>query len=259
MVVEHGSPGSRHLFRGLVRVASQNGLRMIGYDRPGYGGSTAHPGRVVADCAGDVTAVAGKLGISRLALWGVSGGGPCALACAALLPDLVIAACVFASIGPYGEPGLDYLEGMGDDDREDVRLFFEDRARAREKFRADAVGWMSGQGGAGALLEGWGDLAGTDAAHGREFAEDLVLGWREGMSRGDQGWWDDEVSHLGAWGFEVGAIRVPVQLWHGLADAFVPPGHGRWLAGRIPGVDAHFPEADGTAWRRTTAPRLVSG
>jgi len=186
VVVEHGSPGSRHLFRGVVRVASQNGLRMIGYDRPGYGGSTAHPGHVVADCAGDVTAIAGKLGITRLMLWGtsVSGGGPCALACAALLPDLVVAACVFAPIGPHGEPGLDYLEGMGEGDREDVRLFFEDRAQAREKFRANALAWMSGQGGAEALLERWGDLAEADAAHSREYAEDLVLSPGQG---GDDG------------------------------------------------------------------------
>jgi pimeloyl-ACP methyl ester carboxylesterase len=244
VVVAHGTPGSRHLFRGLVRVASQNGLRMIGYDRPGYAGSTAQPGRVVADCAGDVTAVASQLGIRRLALWGVSGGGPCALACAALLPDLVTAACVFASIGPYGGPGLDYLEGMGESENEDVRLFFEDRAQAREKFRADAAAWMPGPGVAEALLDRWGDLAETDAAHSREFAEDLVLGWREGMSAGDQGWWDDEVSHLSAWGFDVDAIRVPVQLWHGRADTMVPLGHGQWLAGQIPGVDAHFPEAD---------------
>ncbi len=206
-----------------------------------------------------MTAVAGKLGITRLALWGVSGGGPCALACAALLPDLVVAACVFASIGPHGEPGLDYLEGMGEGDREDVRLFFEDRAQAREKFRANALAWISGQGGAEALLERWGDLAETDAAHSREYAEDLVLGWHEGMRAGDQGYWDDEVSHLTAWGFEVNAIRVPVQLWHGLADTFVPSGHGRWLAERIPGVDTHFPRPTATALRQTTATRLVSG
>jgi pimeloyl-ACP methyl ester carboxylesterase len=245
VVVEHGTPGSRHLFRGLVRAGSQHGLRMIGYDRPGYGGSTAQPGRIVADCAGDVAAIAGQLGISRLAVWGVSGGGPCALASAALLPDLVMAACVFASVGPYGEPGLDFFDGMDQDDREEVRLFFEDRAQAREKFRADMEAWLSASGSADAVLERFGDLKDTDAAHSREFAEDLVAGWHEGLRNGDQGCWDDEVSHLSAWGFDVGAIRVPVQLWHGLADTTVAPGHGRWLAGQIPGVDGQFTEADG--------------
>ena len=245
VVVEHGSPGSRHLSPGLVRMASQNGLRMIGYDRPGYGGSTAQPGRVVADCAADVAAIAGTLGVVRLAAWGVSGGGPCALASAALLPDLVIAACVFASLGPYGEPGLDWLQGMGEDDREEVRLFFEDRAQAREKFRVDTAAWINEQGEAGDLLARWGDQAETDAAHSRELAEYLVRGWREGLRSGDQGYWDDHASHLSPWGFDVGAIGVPVQLWHGLSDTFVPPSHGQWLARQIPGVEKHFPEADG--------------
>src|SRR5208282_1824181 len=68
------------------------GLRLIGYDRPGYGGSTPQPGRTVADCASDVRAICAGLGIDRLAMWGVSGGGPHVLACAALLPDLVTAA-----------------------------------------------------------------------------------------------------------------------------------------------------------------------
>jgi len=218
---------------------------MIGYDRPGYGGSTVQPGRVVTDCVGDVTAIADKLGIGRLALWGVSGGGPFTLASAALLPDRVVAACVFASVAPYGERGLDYFEGMGEDDREEVRLFFEDRAQARQKFSADAAAWMNEVGTAEALLERFGDQAETDAAHSREFAEDLVTGWREGLCNGDEGWWDDWVCHLSPWGFELSAIRVPVQLWHGMADTFVPPAHGRWLADHIPGVDAHFPEADG--------------
>jgi len=245
VVAEHGTPGSGRLFRGLLRAAGQNGLRLIGYDRPGYGGSTAQPGRVVADCAGDVTAIADKLGLGRLALWGVSGGGPFTLAAAALLPDRAAAACVFASVGPYGVPGLDYFEGMGEDDRAEVRLFFEDRTRAREKFRADAAAWIKESGTVEALLERFGDLAETDPAHSRELAEDLVAGWHEGIRNGDQGWWDDWVCHLSPWGFELSAIRVPVQLWHGMADTFVPPAHGRWLADHIPGVDAHFPEADG--------------
>jgi pimeloyl-ACP methyl ester carboxylesterase len=67
------------------------GLRLIGYDRPGYGGSTPQPGRTVADCAADVRAICAELGIDRLAMWGVSGGGPHLLAWAALLPDLVTA------------------------------------------------------------------------------------------------------------------------------------------------------------------------
>jgi len=106
--------GSRHLPPAALRLAGGKGLRLIGVDPPGYGGSTAQPGRRIADSATDARAIANALGITRLAVWGISGGGPIALACAALLPDLAFAACVFASLGPYGEPGLDFLDFLSE-------------------------------------------------------------------------------------------------------------------------------------------------
>jgi pimeloyl-ACP methyl ester carboxylesterase len=88
-----------------VADAAGRGLRLISYDRPGYGGSTPQPGRSIADCAGDVRAICAALGIDRLAMWGWSGGGAHLLACAALLPDLVVAAASLASLAPYGPKG----------------------------------------------------------------------------------------------------------------------------------------------------------
>jgi pimeloyl-ACP methyl ester carboxylesterase len=82
-------------------------LRLISYDRPGYGGSAPQPGRSVADCAADVRAICAALGIERLGMWGISGGGPHVLACAALLPDLVAAAASLASPALWGAEGLD--------------------------------------------------------------------------------------------------------------------------------------------------------
>src|SRR5215472_5933913 len=86
VLVHAGTPNSRHLYPPNVADAAARGLRLISYDRPGYGGSTPCPGRTVADCAGDVRAVCASLGIDRLVTWGISGGGPYALGCAALLP-----------------------------------------------------------------------------------------------------------------------------------------------------------------------------
>jgi pimeloyl-ACP methyl ester carboxylesterase len=93
------------LFASAVAEGRKLGFRLIGYDRPGCGGSTAMPGRVIADCAVDVQAIMTGLGITRAAAWGSSGGGPYALATAAKLPAAVTAVCLFASIGPYGMPG----------------------------------------------------------------------------------------------------------------------------------------------------------
>src|SRR5215471_8175296 len=113
VLVHTGTPNSRLLYGPNVTDAAARGLRLIGYDRPGYGGSDPQPGRTVADCAADVRAICAALGIGRLAMWGISGGGPHVLACAALLPDLVVAAASLASLAPSDAEGLDYYAGMG--------------------------------------------------------------------------------------------------------------------------------------------------
>src|SRR5438552_13483611 len=80
VLVHGGTPNSRHLYGPNVADAAECGLRLISYDRPGYGNSTPHPGYAVADCASDVRAICAALEIDRLAMWGFSGGGPCLLA-----------------------------------------------------------------------------------------------------------------------------------------------------------------------------------
>src|SRR5215210_4113062 len=114
ILVHNGTPGSRLLYHPWVKDAETRGIRLISYDRPGYGGSTPQPGRTVASAANDVAAIANELELSRLSVWGVSGGGPHALACAALLPNLVVAAAALASPAPYQADGLDWLAGMGE-------------------------------------------------------------------------------------------------------------------------------------------------
>jgi pimeloyl-ACP methyl ester carboxylesterase len=245
VLVHNGTPNSRHLFDPIAADAAARGLRLIGYDRPGYGGSSPQPGRSVADCAADVRAICAGLGLGRLAMWGISGGGPHVLACAALLPDLVVAAASLASLAPADAQGLDWFEGMGQDNVDDFKLQQSDKAAARAKLATEREQTIA------ASAE---DLAGmlktlltpADAAVlTGEFAEYLAWTGREGLAPGDQGWWDDGEAFTGAWGFELSAIRVPVLLLHGREDQFVPFGHGRWLAARIPGVEARLLDEDG--------------
>src|SRR3954451_11864101 len=101
-----GTPGSSTIYARHARDAEERGIRLFSYDRPGYGGSTRHEGRTVADCAADAEAVCNALGIDRFCVWGISGGGPHTLALAALLPDRVAAAASLAAVGPYGGDGL---------------------------------------------------------------------------------------------------------------------------------------------------------
>jgi pimeloyl-ACP methyl ester carboxylesterase len=244
VLVHMGTPGSRHLYGPAVRDGAARGLRLISYDRPGYGGSSPQPGRTVADCAGDVRAICAELGIGRLATWGISGGGPHVLACAALLPDLVTAAASLASPAPYGADGLDYFAGMGQDNIDGTRLFLADETAARAQTDKDREELLAASPeDVAKVMESL--LTPADAAVLRgDLAEYLVSSAQDGLAPGSQGWHDDECM-VRPWGFDLAAITVPVLLLHGRQDMFVPFGHGEWLAAHIPGVEARLLDHDG--------------
>jgi pimeloyl-ACP methyl ester carboxylesterase len=240
-----GTPNSRHLYGPAQDDAARRGLRLISYDRPGYGGSSPHPGHTVGDCARDVTDICDALGLDQVAVWGISGGGPRALACAALLPDRVAAAACLASPAPWGAEGLDWFADMGQDNVDDFRMMLSDPVAARAKLDRDREEYLTvtpdALAGALATL-----LTPTDAAVlTGAMAEYLAHCDHEGLAPGGQGWWDDGVALLDPWGFELDDIAVPVLLLHGREDRFVPFGHGRWLAAHIPGVDARLLDHDG--------------
>jgi pimeloyl-ACP methyl ester carboxylesterase len=245
VLVHNGTPNSRLLFNAEVESAERQGIRLIGYDRPGYGGSSRRAGRTVADCAGDVRAIAAALGLDRLAIWGISGGGPHAIASAALLPDLVPAVAVIASPAPWGADGLDYFAGMGELNVEDTKLQLEDPVAARAKCEQDREDMLAL--GRDDVLEYLRTLLSPpDAAVlTGDLADYLVESIRSGLAPGSDGWWDDGVAFLAPWGFELDSIETPVLLRHGRQDRFVPFGHGEWLARRIPGVQAELTDDDG--------------
>jgi pimeloyl-ACP methyl ester carboxylesterase len=245
VLVHNGMPNSRLLFAGDVESARKYGIRLISYDRPGYGGSTRQPGRTVADCAEDVRAIAAALGLDRLAVWGVSGGGPHAIACAALLPDLVACVGVLASSAPWGAEGLDYFSGMGELNVEDISLLLEDPVGARAKCERDRVQMLTQT--LPELMESLKTLlAPVDAAVlTGELGQYLIDSVRSGLAPGSDGWWDDGLAMMNPWGFDIGVIRTPVLLLHGRHDRFVPFAHGEWLARAIPGVEARLSDTDG--------------
>jgi pimeloyl-ACP methyl ester carboxylesterase len=239
-----GTPNSRHLYGPHARDAAERGLRLLSYDRPGYGGSSPQPGRSVADCAGDVRAICAELGVDRLAMWGISGGGPHVLACAALLPDLVTAVASLASLAPFGAAGVDYFDGMGQDNVDDIRLYLADEAAARAKLDKDRGDFL-GASPEDLVRSMESLLTPVDAAVVRsEMGEYLAASMQDGLAPGSQGWWDDNCS-IRPWGFEVSDIAVPVLVLHGRQDRFVPFGHGEWLAAHIPGAQARLSDDEG--------------
>jgi len=245
VLVHGGTPYSRNLYGPHLEVALEQGIRLISYDRPGYGGSTPHSGRSIADCAADVRAIADALDIDRFAIWGISGGGPHALACAARLPDRLVAVASLASPAPYDAPGLDYFAAMGELNVDDTKLMLDDPTAAKAKTVSDREGMLT------ATADGIREfmqtlLTATDAAvMTGELAEHLMQNMKDGLAPGIEGWWDDGWAMLHPWGFDVTAITVPMMLWHGRQDKFVPFQHGEWSAQQIPGVDAHLTAEDG--------------
>jgi pimeloyl-ACP methyl ester carboxylesterase len=240
-----GSPSSRLIHTHDAEVAAQMGVRLLSYDRPGYGGSTRDEGRTVASCTADVRAIAAGLGIERLGVYGISGGGPHALACAALLADLVPAVGVLASVAPWGAERLDFFDGMGESNVEDTELYFADRAASRAKCESDRIEALEAD--VDGVIESLRSLLSPvdTAVLTGELARYLVEAMQLALAPSADGWWDDGVAHLSPWGFELESISTPVLLLHGREDRFVPFGHGQWLAARVPGVEARLTDDDG--------------
>lgn len=245
VLVHNGTPSSALLYDVWDADACSRGIRLIGYDRPGYGGSTPRPGRRVADAAEDVAAIAGALGIKRLLVWGISGGGPHALACAALLPDLVVAAASLAAVAPYPVEGLDWLAGMGADNIEEFGAALKSRQALQQFVEQAAPGMLNGD--AASLVQAMRSLLCQPDVEvmTEEFAQYLINATREGNLVRRDGWVDDDIAFITPWGFDPGQIRIPLLLMHGGQDQMVPFPHGKWLAGRIPGVETRFLPDDG--------------
>ena len=243
-VFHHGTPGAGLHLDAFTDAASTRGLRTVMYSRPGYGSSTSHPGRSVADAAADVAAILDALGADTFVTAGWSGGGPHALACSALLGPRCRAAVTIAGAAPADGDGLDFLDGMADENVEEFTLAMKG---------ADALDeWMSAVGGIFAQVQGsdvaeslGGLLSEVDKRFlTDEFADYLAASIRTGLASGTAGWRDDDLAFVKPWGFDLDDVgRVAV--WQGNEDRMVPFSHGQWLAKRIPGAESRLREDEG--------------
>ena len=231
VVWHHGTPNIGTPPTPLLDHADRLGLRLVGYDRPGYGGSTARPDRTVASAASDTATVVDALDAPhtvdasqpgrRFAVLGHSGGGPHALACAALLPDRVVAAVSISGLAPY-DPARDaeWFAGFSDLGAASLRAAVAGRA-AKEAYES---------------VEHDGDFGFIDADAA---AFDREWGWimevvRPALAAGPAPLIDDDLAYVRAWGFDPSGIRTPVRLVHGGLDRVVPAAHSEQLAQGIP-------------------------
>jgi pimeloyl-ACP methyl ester carboxylesterase len=241
----NGTPSGVGARQSDVEIVAARGLRYVTYARPGYADSTRLPGRSVSDIASDVRELAGELGVSRLHVLGWSGGGPHALACAALLPDLVAGAATVAGVAPFDAEGLAWLDGMAPENLDEFGAAVAGPKELETSLEAFAPHIASAT--AGSIADALGELVPEvdRAALTGDFAEFIAAVTRDSVRTGIWGWFDDDMAFVRDWGFDLSAIEVPVTIWQGSQDKMVPFAHGRWLVDHVPGARARLIDGEG--------------
>jgi len=234
IVFHHGTPFSAAPDQRAIDAATAQGMRMMVISRPGYAGSTVKPGRTVSDVVRDVEAVLDLLGHAHFYTVGWSGGGPHALACAALLPDRCMAAATLGGVAPFDAAGLDWLGGMAEENIEEFTAAQHGQPALEALLSRAAPGLADVT--PGELVGSLGTLLSDVDKEGftGEIAWYLAAAMRAALSNGTDGWRDDDLAFVRPWGFEVTTAGAPVAIWQGEQDRMVPPSHGRWLADHIP-------------------------
>jgi pimeloyl-ACP methyl ester carboxylesterase len=215
----HGTPNLGPPPEPLYR----DGVRWLGFDRPGYGGSADRPGRDVAAMAGLVAQIADALSLDRFGVMGHSGGGAPALACGALLSGRVIGVVSVSSPAPYRADELDWFAGMHRVVREELGAAVRGREALAALLERDEFDpEMFDPSDHAALAGAWSWL-------------NSVVG--PALANGPGGMIDDDLATVSDWGFDPTEVRAPTLVLHGERDRMIPVAHGRWLASRVPGAE----------------------
>lgn len=244
VVQHHGTPGSGLGYPPDNELGRERGLRIIRYDRAGYGGSTPKPGRSVVDVVADIEDVLDAFDVERYASLGGSGGCPHSFACGARSARCLAAGAIAAPT-PYPAEGLDWLAGMGEENVVEFHAALGGPEKLEPYLEGEAAKLRAAK--PEEVKEVWATvLPPVDAA---VLTGDRAEHWKRSndraLAQGIAGWRDDDIAFTKPWGFELSEIRVPTLLWQGVQDLMVPVAHAHWLAERIPGVEAHISSEDG--------------
>ncbi len=225
-------------------TAAAENIRVLTYDRPGYGHSTPKPGRRVADSPADAELILDAWDLEECASAGISGGGAHALAAAALLPGRVRCVAVLSGAAPIDAEGLHFTDGLtatnvAATEHPDIERAAEldEMEPERQRILADPKA---------ALQRYTAEMpqADRDVLRTHPWIERYVAdGMREAVVVSGEGWLDDSLAWSEPWGFDPGSISVPVSIWHGRDDTASPLAHGQWIARNIEGAELR--ELDG--------------
>jgi pimeloyl-ACP methyl ester carboxylesterase len=228
----HGTPGTTRTMKSLAGLSDFGEFFVVTTSRPGYGRSSRNEGRSVASVIPDLHAVLDHFGRDEYVALGWSGGGPHALASAALDPRCH-SAVALASVAPT-DADFDWTEGMGPENLEEFALAQEGGAAYEELMSAtgDILGAVTKDN----IVELMGGLLSEpdrDALSDGDVRELFAVGLGYGFVNGWRGYFDDNVAVTAPWGFDVSDITVPVHLFYGDDDLMVPAPHGTWLSKHV--------------------------
>ncbi len=240
LVMHHGTPSDSTTFADWHEDCAARHIRLICMSRPGYAGSPRMAGRSVADIAALTAELLDHLGHTEFHTAGWSGGGPPARACTALLADRCRGAAILAGVGPYGEPDLDFLAGMGPENIEEFNASLQGEATLRAWKEANVQSFRTVTGPELAAAFG-GLVPPIDQAElTGPYAEAMATEMRRALSGGFDGWIDDDLAFIRPWGFDLATITIPTSIWQGDLDLMVPHQHATWLAAHIPAAQLHM-------------------
>lgn len=244
VIALHGTPGSRYMFALIDEGARARGLRVIAPERPGYGLSDAHRFEALSETADDIEALADALDLDRVVLIGVSGGGPHAVAAAALLRQRVLRMALVGPVGPTdGEHvHMSHLH----------QFIFNYLAPSHHAAGAFFLGlramldWAPGT-AYHLLLQRVTDTD-RDVLVTPEVRANLQATLREGLRHSVEGPLQDLRLYCGAWNLSLGEIDTPTILWQGSKDTVVPPQAAYSLARTLPNCRLEVIEEAGHYW-----------
>jgi len=242
----HGFPNSRLNAAPGAEAARRARVRLIAFDRPGFGRSDFQRGRTIAGWVDDVVAATDQLGLDRFAVIGYSGGGPYAVACAARIPQRITALALVSALAPLAVP--DAVRGFPLVTRLFLRLW-----RVLPWLTRPGI-WLIGLQvrrapekaivGAGRAAPPADKAVLSRPEVRAAFARDLQESFRQGSRAASH----EFALYLKRWNVSEEGIALEVQLWQGEADKVVPPSMGRYHAKVIPNCRATFLPDQGHYW-----------
>lgn len=244
----HGTPGSRLEVSFGDEIAHQQSIRIISFDRPGYGQSDPASSSLGL-VAQDVESIVDALRVGQFATLGWSGGGPFALAVAAAMSDRVTHVGVSGGLAPVQQmPGareelsendlraLAYLPDEPDRAAaqflEDNKVFLDTMMSARNDPTAPWIDWQ------------WGE-SDADAITDQQVRDALFVSFHEALRQSPAAIAWDNVAFIGPWGFDFADVASPVHLWYGDRDLMAPSSNGTWLAQHLPNAELVVFEGEG--------------